>query len=169
MDVRILAIDPGSAVVGFACIDVKKPFFPSPSNCTVVDCGVIRPPVKESYLGRLSIIQKSVASLTQELSPNICSLEAGYVGINLSTSLKLGEVRGVVMSCWLGMEVPLYTYSPREVKQVVSGKGSSSKESVSFALQQLIGFDGSELPYDATDALAVAICCGLDPGAVPLK
>jgi crossover junction endodeoxyribonuclease RuvC len=167
MSVRILAVDPGSVVVGFSCIEITKPFFPSPQNCKVLECGVVKLPNGDSYLERLSVLRDSIEHLSDEFRPDIVALEAGYVGVNPSTSLKLGEIRGVIMSCWLGKEVPIYTYSPREVKQVVSGKGNATKEAVSAALKALVGFDAGQLPYDATDALAVALCCGLDQSAIP--
>jgi crossover junction endodeoxyribonuclease RuvC len=99
-----------------------------------------------------------VLSLLDEYHPDEVALEAPFFGKNVQSMLKLGRAQGVAMSAALYRDIPIMEYSPRKIKQSVTGKGNASKEQVARMLMTLLVI--KELPklLDATDALAVAVC-----------
>ena len=104
-----------------------------------------------------------------EFNPDEVALEAPFFGKNVQSMLKLGRAQGVAMSAALYREVPITEYSPKTVKQSVTGNGNASKEQVGRMLMQILGI--KELPrlLDATDALGVAVCHHFQKGNVKSK
>lgn len=148
----ILGIDPGTNVMGYGLIltDGKK--------YKILQYGVIHLKKYESHELKLKKIFERVTSIIDEFLPDSMALEAPFYGANVQSMLKLGRAQGVAMAAALAREIPITEYSPKKVKQSVTGNGNASKEQVAAMLQTL--FSLTELPkmLDATDALAVALC-----------
>ena len=120
--------------------------------------GVITLSKYESHELRLKKIFERVISLVEEFHPDEVALEAPFFGKNVQSMLKLGRAQGVAMAAALARQVPIVEYAPKKVKQSVTGNGNASKEQVARMLMTL--FTLKEVPklFDATDALAVALC-----------
>ena len=148
----ILGLDPGTSVMGYGVILVRKP------KIDLLQFGVIQLNKYESHELRLKKIFERVLSLIDDFHPDEVALEAPFFGKNVQSMLKLGRAQGVAMSAALWREIPIVEYAPKRVKQSVTGNGNASKEQVARMLMTL--FTIKELPklLDATDALAVAVC-----------
>jgi crossover junction endodeoxyribonuclease RuvC len=148
----ILGLDPGTSIMGYGVILVRKP------KIDLLQFGVIHLSKYESHELRLKKIFDRVLSLIDDYHPDEVALEAPFYGKNVQSMLKLGRAQGVAMSAALSREIPIVEYAPKRVKQSVTGNGNASKEQVAKMLMTL--FTIKELPklLDATDALAVAVC-----------
>lgn len=159
----ILGIDPGTTVMGYAVIhtDGKK--------YKVIQYGVIHLKKYETHELKLKKIFERVTGIIEEFLPDTMALEAPFYGVNVQSMLKLGRAQGVAMAAALAREIPITEYSPKKVKQSVTGNGNASKEQVAAMLQTL--FNLSELPkmLDATDALAVALCHHFHEGRIQTR
>lgn len=147
----ILGIDPGTNVMGYGVLQV------SGSKLSLISMGAVQ--IKESDTGlKLKRIFESVLSLVDNYNPDHVALEAPFFGKNVQSMLKLGRAQGVAMAAALIREVPISEYSPRKIKQAITGNGASSKEQVAGMLQSIVKIEQMPKYLDATDGLAVAVC-----------
>ena len=154
---RILGIDPGSRVIGFAVMEGKKIVPRSPRDWAVVDIGVVRMSTNLSMLDRICEIHDTFYDLVQELQPTLVGIEKAFHGINAASALKLSEARGAIISAVGRHKISIKEITPAEVKRIVAGNGAATKEQVYQALQVIMGFNKGRLPLDASDALAIAL------------
>ena len=159
----ILGLDPGTNIMGYGVITVRKP------RIELLQFGVIHLNKYESHELRLKKIFDRVLSLIDDYNPDEVALEAPFFGKNVQSMLKLGRAQGVAMSAALFREIPIVEYAPKKVKQSVTGNGNASKEQVAKML--MMQFSIKELPklLDATDALAVALCHHYQNGETKTK
>ena len=157
----VLAIDPGSRVAGFAVCSCKDDDHFDLSSFSIIEAGVIRLNTKKSHTERLSDLHSVVKGLFEKYSPDFFVLEKAFCGVNMSSALKLGEVRGSLISLSYSQGAKLIELSPKYVKSMITGKGGASKEEVAHALELLVGFNKGKLPFDASDAVALAVSSGL--------
>lgn len=131
--------------------------------------GVIHLKKYETHELKLKKIFERITGIIEEFLPDSVALEAPFFGVNVQSMLKLGRAQGVAMAAALARDVPITEYSPKKVKQSVTGNGNASKEQVAAMLQTL--FSLTELPkmLDATDALAVALCHHFHEGRIQAK
>jgi len=148
----ILGIDPGTTVMGYGLIKTEG------KNYEILQYGVIHLKKYETHELKLKKIFERITGIIDEFLPDTVALEAPFYGVNVQSMLKLGRAQGVAMAAALAREIPITEYSPKKVKQSVTGNGNASKEQVAAMLQTL--FKLAEIPkmLDATDALAVALC-----------
>ena len=151
-DKIILGIDPGTNVLGYGLIHVKQ------NKLSLINFGVIQLSKLPTHPDKLKKIFERLDSIIKEYRPDEMAIEAPFFGKNVQSMLKLGRAQGVAIAASLSNNVPFEEYSPRRIKQAVTGKGAASKEQVAAMLQTILNF--SELPkyLDATDGLAVAVC-----------
>jgi len=151
-DKIILGLDPGTNIMGYGLIAIDH------RGPSLLQFGVIQLDKYESHELRLKKIFDRVLSLVDEYHPDEVALEAPFFGKNVQSMLKLGRAQGVAMSAALHREIPIVEYSPKKVKQSVTGNGNASKEQVARMLMTIFGI--KELPklFDSTDAVAVALC-----------
>jgi len=159
----ILGVDPGTTVMGYGIIVVRKP------KIELLQFGVIQLSKYESHELRLKKIFDRVLSIIDEYHPDEVALEAPFFGKNIQSMLKLGRAQGVAMAAALYREIPITEYAPKKVKQSVTGNGNASKEQVAKMLMTL--FNLKEMPklLDASDALAVAVCHHFQQGSEKSK
>jgi crossover junction endodeoxyribonuclease RuvC len=112
---------------------------------------------KDNYI-RLQQIYKKVENLIKKYSPDEFAIEAPFFGKNVQSMLKLGRAQGVAIAAAISAGLPVTEYSPKKVKQSITGNGNADKEQVFKMLQRLLALKESPQYYDATDALAVAVC-----------
>lgn len=148
----ILGIDPGTTVMGYGLLLIEG------KKYKILQYGVIHLKKYETHELKLKKIFERVTSIIDEFLPDTVALEAPFYGVNVQSMLKLGRAQGVAMAAALARDIPITEYSPKKVKQSVTGNGNASKEQVAAMLQTLLNIE--ELPklLDATDALAVALC-----------
>ena len=148
----ILGIDPGTTVMGYALIHVQK------DKLNLLNFGVIQLNKLANHPDKLKRILDRLNGLIEEYKPDEMAIEAPFFGKNVQSMLKLGRAQGVAIASCLNHNIPFEEYSPRRIKQSITGSGSASKEQVAAMLQTLLNFP--ELPkyLDATDGLAVAVC-----------
>lgn len=148
----ILGLDPGSNRTGFGLIDSRA------GRLRVVTFGVIRPPANLRFLDRLPHLLAALEALVVRSRPDVVAAEDIFVARNSRVALQLGHVRGVALVPFLRAGIPVHEYPPRLVKKTVTGYGAAEKEQVRKMVRLLVGLHLDELPLDASDALAVAIC-----------
>ncbi|HVU99118.1 MAG TPA: crossover junction endodeoxyribonuclease RuvC [Puia sp.] len=148
----ILGIDPGTVVMGYGLIQC------SGHEISLIDMGVLRLPTREDSYERLKLIHLKMLELIRRHGPADFAIEAPFFGKNVQSMLKLGRAQGVAIATAMHAGIPVTEYSPKKVKQSITGNGNSDKEQVWRMLQRILKLE-VELPaYDASDALAVAIC-----------
>ncbi len=164
----ILGIDPGTIVMGYGLIEVRQ------SNITLLEMGVLKPGnIKDTYK-KLQLIFETVSGLIVKYKPDTFAIEAPFFGKNVQSMLKLGRAQGVAIAAAMQHGIDVTEYSPKKVKQSVTGNGNADKEQVMKMLQRILQFTENPKHYDATDALAVAVCHHfqnktLQPAAKKLK
>lgn len=150
----IIGIDPGTNIMGYGILGIKgkKP--------TLIAMGVIELSKFENHYMRLHRIYDRVLSLVTQYLPDEMAIEAPFFGKNVQSMLKLGRAQGVAMAAALAREVPITEYEPRKIKMAITGNGAASKEQVREMLRRILTIDDEklDLPLDATDALAAALC-----------
>ena len=148
----ILGIDPGTIVMGYGLVKVTG------REVSLLDLGVLKPgKVKDGYK-KLQLIFNTVSGLITQYKPTDFAIEAPFFGKNVQTMLKLGRAQGVAMAAGLARSIPIFEYSPKKIKQSITGNGNASKEQVAAMLQTLLGYQETPQYLDATDGLAAALC-----------
>jgi crossover junction endodeoxyribonuclease RuvC len=150
--VKVFGIDPGSARTGYGCVESDG------TRHRVVACGAIATPVGVSFPDKLLIIHRSLVSLLAECDPAVVAIESLFYATNVQSALKLGHARGVALLAAVQYNVPVFEYTPAEIKRAVVGYGRAEKHQVQEMVRVLLGLREVPTPHDAADALAVAIC-----------
>jgi crossover junction endodeoxyribonuclease RuvC len=140
--VKVFGIDPGSARTGYGCVQSDG------SRHRLIACGAITIPASNSFPEKLKIIHAELAVAIENL----------FHAVNARSALKLGHARGVAMLAAVEAGVPIVEYTPAEVKQSVVGYGRAEKAQVQSMIQLLLGLAAPPSPFDASDALAIAVC-----------
>ncbi len=148
----ILGIDPGTVVMGYGVIAIEN------KKIKLISMGVVKLNKLEDSLQRLKMISEKVTSLIKQYHPTATAIEAPFFGKNVQSMLKLGRAQGVCIAASLVADVPVFEYSPKKIKQAITGNGNSSKEQIAAMLKQLCGFEIQPTFLDATDGLAAAVC-----------
>jgi crossover junction endodeoxyribonuclease RuvC len=180
--VRILGIDPGTLVVGFACVEIDegpprraaaeaaaRPMGLRVSNLVVrggtsagptrlVEAGAVRLGRGQALGVRLARLVAELEGWIERFAPDELALEEAFCGKSVQSALRIGEARGVVLATAYRRGLEVHEYPPARIKRSVAGHGAASKESVSRMATQAVGLRAIEGPADATDAVAVALC-----------
>ncbi|HUH05833.1 MAG TPA: crossover junction endodeoxyribonuclease RuvC [Kofleriaceae bacterium] len=149
---RILGVDPGSRVCGYAVIEVLS------RECRYVECGVLTANERLPMEARLGEIARGLQEVIGELEPGLMGVEDVFSHVNPRSALALAQARGMVLAVAGMSGITVCSYAPAVVKKTVTGRGRASKEQVARMVQALVGL-GSAPRADAADALAVAITC----------
>ncbi len=148
----ILGIDPGTIVMGYAIMDASSGT-PEMVLMDVLKLGS----TKDAY-ERLQKIHTKVCELIGEYKPTTFAIEAPFFGKNVQSMLKLGRAQGVAIAAAMQSGLPVTEYSPKKIKQSITGNGNADKDQVWKMLQQILKLEEKPQYFDATDALAVALC-----------
>lgn len=148
----ILGIDPGTLIMGFGIIKVSS------SGVALIIMDVLRLSAKKDAYEKLQAIHFKVCELLAEHCPDEFAIEAPFFGKNVQSMLKLGRAQGVAIAAAMQAGVPVTEYSPRKIKQSITGNGNADKLQVLKMLQRIVAFEENPKYFDATDALAVAVC-----------
>jgi len=148
---RILGVDPGSRVCGYAIIDAN-----GRAECRYVECGVLTAKGRDPMEDRLGEIARSLTDVVTELRPVVVAIEDVFSGANPRSALALAQARGMVMAVAGLAGLRVFSYAPAVVKKTVTGRGAAKKDQVARMVQALVGLN-TPPRADAADALAVAI------------
>lgn len=148
----ILGIDPGTVVMGYGVIQIVN------SKINLLEMGVLKLNTKTDAYQRLEKIHARVISIIKEFKPQHFAIEAPFFGKNVQSMLKLGRAQGVAIAAAMQYGLDVTEYSPKKIKQSITGNGNASKEQVMKMLQSILNFKENPKQFDATDALAAAVC-----------
>lgn len=149
---RVFGIDPGSARTGYGCVETDG------SRHRMITCGAITSPALASFPDKLHRIHSELTRILAECRPECVAIENLFHSVNARSALKLGHARGVAMLAAVEAGVPVFEYTPAEIKRAVVGYGRAEKPQVQHMIKLLLGLADVPSPHDAADALAVAIC-----------
>jgi len=158
----ILGIDPGTRIMGYGIIGCTG------KNYALISLGVVHLEKLDDHALRLKTIFERTTALIEGFKPDEMAIEAPFYGKNVQSMLKLGRAQGVAIAAALNRAIPVSEYSPRKIKQSITGNGNASKEQVAALLQQMMSFQSLGKNLDATDGLAVALChfFQAEPGSI---
>jgi crossover junction endodeoxyribonuclease RuvC len=149
---RVIGIDPGTRLAGYAVVDV-----PAPGRFEYVECGVLDLRRDGDLDERLMELGNAFNELLDEFEPGVLAIERAFHGLNAQSVLKLAEARGAIKLLALRAEMRVHEYAPAMVKRAVVGNGRATKVEIQRRVRLLCKL-GSEPQPDAADALAIAIC-----------
>lgn len=153
-DLRILGIDPGYAIVGYGFLDYDGYKFKP------VTFGAITTKAGTDFPSRLKVIYDDMSSILTFYKPDAMSIEKLFFNTNTTTGIDVAEARGVILLAAVNAQVPIFEYTPLQVKQSVVGYGRAEKKQVMEMTRKILGLAKTPKPDDTADALALAICHG---------
>ncbi|MFY8127312.1 MAG: crossover junction endodeoxyribonuclease RuvC [Chitinophagaceae bacterium] len=148
----VLGIDPGTNVMGYALLKTQG------NECSVLLMDVLKMSSEKDIYKRLEKIHSTIVQLIKLYQPQTFAIEAPFFGKNVQSMLKLGRAQGVAIAAAIQGKLEVTEYSPKKVKQSITGNGNASKEQVWQMLQRVLNIAEKPEYFDATDALAVALC-----------
>lgn len=148
---RILGIDPGTGILGFGVIDSID------GKLKLVDAGVITTPAKTPHDERLEEIFDSLTEIVAATKPEVLSIEKLFFTKNITTAMTVAEARGVALLVGRKAKLPIYEYTPNQIKQTLTGYGKADKKQMQEMVRLQLNLKEIPKPDDAADALAAAI------------
>jgi crossover junction endodeoxyribonuclease RuvC len=148
----ILGVDPGYAILGWGVIEYRA------SRHRLVDCGAVETSKDLGSPERLKQIYSGLASIIGKYGPDVCAIEELFFNSNQKTAIKVGEARGAAVLACANAGLPVYEYTPLQIKQALTGYGRADKHQIQEMVRQILGLERAPRPDDAADAVAAAIC-----------
>lgn len=149
---RILGIDPGIATIGFGLVDADR------GHANMLTYGAITTPAGLPLSKRLYQIDRDMDELIRQLKPDVIAVEELFFNTNITTGIAVAHGRGVLLCAAERCGIPLYEYTPSQVKLAVTGYGKAEKRQVMDMTRRLLKLKSIPRPDDAADALALALC-----------
>ena len=149
---KILGIDPGYATTGFGLITAER------GQYQLCQCGVITTDKDMPFARRLQVLYEDMVQLLQVTKPDAVAVEELFWGHNITTGIGVSHGRGVILLAIAQSGVPLFEYTPMQVKQAVVGYGKAEKRQVMDMTKRLLHMKEVARPDDAADAIAIALC-----------
>ncbi|MFC1870258.1 crossover junction endodeoxyribonuclease RuvC [Chloroflexota bacterium] len=150
---RILGVDPGTITMGYGVIDGGD------DEIALVDFGALKSPLRSPMGERLSYLYHGLLAVITRCQPDVVAVEQPFVMTrNVKSALAIGRAQAVAILAAANRKIPVYEYTPTQVKQRVADYGASSKEQIQEMVRLQLGLSQVPEPNDAADALAVAIC-----------
>ena len=147
-----MGVDPGTTIMGYGVLKTQG------QKVTLLHYDVIHLSKYKGHHLKLKHIFENTLSLVKQYLPDEMAVEAPFFGKNVQSMLKLGRAQGVIMAAAMYRDIPVEEYSPRKIKQSITGNGNASKEQVAGMIAQTIGVDLEAKYLDATDGIAAALC-----------
>ena len=149
---KVLGIDPSLKSTGYGLIDY------SGQEYSVLSYGTIKPGKNNLFHHKLNEIKIKIDELIETYKPEEVAIENTFYAQNVKTALILGQVRGAALIAISSQDLPLFEYSPLEIKKAVTGYGQADKNQVSLMIRTLLNIEDSQMETDASDALGTAFC-----------
>lgn len=163
MSVVIFGIDPGYAIVGCGVVRYER------GNFTLLGYGAVTTDKDMNFNDRLVKIYDGICELLDRFKPDAVSIERLYFNTNQKTAIDVAQARGVIVLAVHQRGIPIYEYTPLQVKQSIVGYGRAEKNQVQEMTKLFLHLDKIPKPDDAADALAMAICHGHASGSLLLN
>lgn len=151
---RILGVDPGYAIVGFGIVDYAG------ANFVPIDYGAILTQAHTPFTQRLCDIDTDIQEVFRRYEPDCMAIEKLYFTSNQKTAIDVAQARGILILAAAKKKIPVYEYTPLQVKMAVVGYGKAEKKQVMEMTRNILKLNQIPKPDDAADALAIAICHG---------
>lgn len=148
---RIIGIDPGTALLGFGVIDADN-------DPELVDFGAVETVVGVPMPDRLLFLYDAITKLIAQYQPDVMSVEQLFFARNVTTAITVGQARGVALLAAAQAKLGVVEYTPSQVKHAIAGYGKADKQQMQEMVRILLGMEYAPQPDDAADALAVALC-----------
>ena len=148
----VLGIDPGLAITGYSLVRERA------GDLSLLTCGAMTTGAHLSTAKRLEQLHAELKELLARYNPQEAAVERLFFSANAKTALLVGQACGVVLLTLAMADVPVYEYTPLQIKQAVTGYGRASKTQMQQMVKMLLGLEDIPQPDDAADAVAVAIC-----------
>ncbi len=149
----ILGIDPGTALIGAGLIEYKN----KKARILCYDC--FKTSAKDTAAERLNDLHAQLTNFIKKHRPDVVAVEDLFFFKNLKTAIKVSQARGVILLAAAQQNLPIYEYTPLQVKQALTGYGRAEKKQIQQMVKVILNLKETPKPDDAADALAVAICC----------
>ena len=149
----VLGVDPGAGTTGYGVVARR-----SDGAVSLLECGVIRTDSQASLSSRLRVLYDGVCEVMLRHDIAAMAVEGVFYAKNVRTTVILGHARGAILLAAALRDLPVFEYSPAEIKSAVAGTGRASKEQVQFMVQRLLRLRTPPAPADAADGVAVALC-----------
>lgn len=160
---RLLGVDPGTNVLGYAVIEIQR------KQQVLIEMGVVKMSHLETHNEKLRRIFLRIQDIIEIHGPKEMAIEAPFFGKNVQSMLKLGRAQGVAIAAGMTMGLDITEYAPKKIKQSITGNGNASKEQVSAMLASIFKQPMDNQTLDATDALGAALCHYFQSGNPNLK
>ncbi|MDO5047405.1 MAG: crossover junction endodeoxyribonuclease RuvC [Anaerococcus sp.] len=147
----ILGIDPGIAIMGYGVIEFKE------NKIKVIENGVVTTSSKEKTGRRLELLYDNLRDIIHEFGPDEFAIEELFFNANVKTAITVGHARGIQVLCAQQNNLPIYEYTPLQIKQAITGYGRAPKAQMMITVTKLLNLKEIPKPDDAADALAVAL------------
>ncbi len=147
---KILGIDPGSGIVGFGVVQKGR-------NIKMLDAGVIRTTIGDADASRLKELYDSMTEICTELKPDAASVEKLFFAQNVTTAMTVSQARGVILLALENAQIPIYEYTPLQIKMAMTGYGRATKAQIQEMVRVQLGLKTKPKPDDCADALAAAL------------
>ena len=148
----ILGVDPGFATVGVGVIEYSNPRF------KYLTCGAILTPAGEMVERRITTVYDEIDEIIRKYKPDAMAIEELFFNTNQKTIINVSQARGVILLAAQKNAVPIFEYTPLQVKQAVVGYGRAEKKQVIDMVRRILNMPAPPKPDDAADAVALAIC-----------
>ncbi|OIO48540.1 MAG: crossover junction endodeoxyribonuclease RuvC [Parcubacteria group bacterium CG1_02_40_82] len=148
----ILGIDPGTAILGYGCIEAAK------NKNRLIGYGCLKTPKNLNDAARLKILYQGITKLIKKFKPDYLALEEIFFFKNSKTVIGVSQARGITILAAANLDIPVIEFTPLQVKQAVTGYGRAEKQQVQKMIKVLLCLKEIPKPDDAADALATAIC-----------
>ncbi len=154
----ILGVDPGIATIGYGIIKAKNEKQKTKSNLKCLGCGLIKTDPSLTAAERLKILNNELNKLIKKYRPEILAVENVYFFKNLKTALPVSQAKGVILLTAAKKKIPVYEFTPLQIKMAVVGYGKAEKEQVQKMIKLLLNLKKAPQSDDVADALGAAIC-----------
>lgn len=149
---KILGIDPGYAILGWGVVEMKGNSFKA------LNYGAVTTPAGMDMTDRLKVLYNELMNIIAEEEPDIASVEELFFNTNTKTAIMVGQARGVALLACANSGLPVYEFTPLQIKQGLVGYGRAEKKQVQMMVKTILGLSSVPKPDDTADALAAAIC-----------
>ena len=151
---KILGIDPGIGICGFGLID-----YVAGKNMKALDFGAVTTKVDAPLPSRLLELYESLTEVFEQTKPEVVAVEKLFFSKNITTGIAVAEARGIVLLVAEQNRLPVYEYTPNEIKKALTGYGVATKSQMQEMVKMELGLNVKPKPDDAADALAAAVTC----------
>ena len=156
----VIGIDPGYAIVGYGVVEYKSNHF------RMIDFGAITTDAHTPFNLRLISIYNELCALLERCKPEALAIEKLFFNTNQKTAIDVAQARGVIVLAAQQRNIPIFEYTPLQVKQSVVGYGRAEKKQIQDMTKRILNLESVPKPDDTADALAMAICHGHSSGSL---